>query len=44
MIYSAQSETVWHGYEFVCTAASEEWADAIVEAMNKYESEGADGN
>ena len=41
MTYSALGTTVWHGYEVVCTAATNEWANAIVEAMNKYESEGA---
>lgn len=44
MTYSALGTTVWHGYEVVCTATSNEWADAIAEAMNKYESEGANGN
>jgi hypothetical protein len=40
MTYSALGTTVWHGYEPVCTAASDEWAEAIAAAMNRYESEG----
>lgn len=40
MSYSALGTTVWHGYEAVCTAANDEWAEAIAAAMNRYESEG----
>lgn len=39
MTYSALGTTVWHGYEVVCNAATDEYAEAIAEAMNKYESE-----
>lgn len=44
MIYSAVGSTVWRGYEVICQAADDDYAQAIAEAMNKYESEGADGN
>lgn len=44
MIYSAVGSTVWRGYEVICQAADDDYAQAIAEAMNKYESEGANGN
>lgn len=41
MIYSATGTTVWRGYEVVCQAVTNEYAEAIADAMNKYESEEA---
>lgn len=41
MIYSAAGSTVWRGYEVICQAADDDYAEAIAEAMNKYESEDA---
>ena len=44
MIYSAVGSTVWRGYEVICQAADDDYAQAIADALNEYESEGADGN
>jgi hypothetical protein len=37
MTYSALGTTVWHGYEAVCTATTNEWAEAIAEALNEWQ-------
>ena len=44
MIYSAVGSTVWRGYEVVCQAADDDYAEAIAEAMNRYESEESNGH
>lgn len=44
MTYTAMNNTVWRGSVLVCQASTINYAQAIAEVMNKYESEGADGN
>ena len=43
MIYSAVGSTVWRGYEVICQAADDDYAEIIAEAMNRYEKEGENG-
>ena len=44
MTYTAMNNTVWRGSVLVCQASTINYAQAIADALNEYESEGANGN